>query len=122
MVNYRMALGAAAIATVVSMPALAGNLVTNGSFENNFGFGQFNQSLPGSSGGQSASHPGTTANDWTVTGTDPAVSTGGYAFIFENGHSFTNSNSSFGPLFGIREPGRLRYGASLCRHAFGPQR
>jgi hypothetical protein len=37
-VNYRVALGAAAIATVVSMPAFAGNLVTNGSFETKRGY------------------------------------------------------------------------------------
>src|ERR1700734_3244191 len=59
-VNHRMAFGAAAIAAVVSMPAFAGNLVTNGSFETNFGAGQFNQTLPSSSGGQNANHPGTT--------------------------------------------------------------
>jgi hypothetical protein len=65
MVKHRMAFGAAAIAAVVSMPAFAGNLVTNGGFENNFGAGQLNQTLPGSAGGQNASHPGTTAGGWT---------------------------------------------------------
>src|ERR1700735_3287444 len=79
-VNHRMAIGAAAIAAVVSLPALAGNLVTNGGFEDNFGAGQFNQSLPGSSGGQSANHPGTTASDWTVVGTDSSFPDG-YAFV-----------------------------------------
>ena len=92
--KHRMAFGAAAILAAVSAPALAGNLVTNGGFETNFGFGQFNQTLPGASGGQNASHPGTTANDWTVTGT---FNSSTYGFIFQNGHSFTNTDSSIGP-------------------------
>jgi hypothetical protein len=63
-------LGAAAVAAALSSPASAGNnLVTNGSFEDNFGAGQFNQTLPASAGGQSSGAPGTTANGWTVTGT-----------------------------------------------------
>jgi hypothetical protein len=33
MVNHRVALGAAAIAAVLSMPALADELVTNGGFD-----------------------------------------------------------------------------------------
>jgi PEP-CTERM motif len=95
MMKHRMAFGAAAILAAVSAPALAaGNLVTNGGFETNFGFGQFNQTLPGASGGQNASHPGTTANDWTVTGT---FNTSTYGFIFQNGHSFTNTDSTIGP-------------------------
>jgi hypothetical protein len=39
MVKYRMALGAAAIAALVSGPAFA-ELITNGSFEINAGIGQ----------------------------------------------------------------------------------
>jgi hypothetical protein len=49
-----MATGAAAIAAVVSMPALAGNLVANGGFEDNFGAGQFNETLPGLAGVRTA--------------------------------------------------------------------
>ena len=93
-----MAFGAAAIAALASMPALAGNLVTNGGFETNFGAGQFNQTLPGSAGGQNASHPGTTAGGWTVTGTN-ANFPDGYAFIFKNNNSFTMSNGNVGPSF-----------------------
>jgi hypothetical protein len=46
-VNHKLAWGAAGIAAVLSLPAFAGNLVTNGSFEDNFGAGQFNQTLQG---------------------------------------------------------------------------
>jgi hypothetical protein len=53
----------AAIAAIFSMPALADELVTNGGFEDNFGEGQFNKNLPGTSGGQNAGAPGTTASD-----------------------------------------------------------
>jgi PEP-CTERM motif len=102
MVKYRISLLSTAIAAVVSMPALAGELVTNGSFEDNFGAGQFNQALPGASGGQNASHPGTTADGWTVIGT---TGTNGYAFIFTNGHSFTNTNSTVGPTSQYANPG-----------------
>jgi hypothetical protein len=91
-----MAFGAAAILAALSAPALAGNLVTNGGFETNFGAGQFNQTLPGSAGGQNASHPGTTASDWTVTGTNSSYPNG-YAFIFNNANSFTTSNGHVGP-------------------------
>ena len=91
-----MAFGATAIAAVVSMPAFAGNLVTNGSFEDNFGAGQFNQTLPGSSGGQNANHPGTTADGWTVIGTNASFPDG-YAFVFKNNNSFTTTNGSVGP-------------------------
>lgn len=98
-----MAFGAAAIAAVVSMPAFAGNLVTNGSFETNFGAGQFNQTLPGSSGGQNANHPGTTASGWTVSGTDASFPDG-YAFVFRNNNSFTTTNGSVGPSSGSANP------------------
>jgi PEP-CTERM motif len=98
-----MAFGAAAIAAVVSMPAFAGNLVTNGGFETNFGAGQFNQTLPGSSGGQNANHPGTTANGWTVSGTDASFPDG-YAFVFRNNNSFTTTNGSVGPASGSANP------------------
>jgi hypothetical protein len=98
-----MALGAAAIAAVVSMPAFAGNLVTNGSFENNFGAGQFNQTLPGSAGGQNASHPGTTADGWTVLGTNASFPDG-YAFVFNNANSFTTSNGHVGPASEAANP------------------
>ena len=40
MVNYRMTLGVAAIAALVSGPAFAVDLITNGSFETNGGIGQ----------------------------------------------------------------------------------
>jgi hypothetical protein len=98
-----MAFGAAAIAAVMSMPAFAGNLVTNGGFENNFGAGQFNQTLPGSAGGQNANHPGTTADGWTVTGTN-ANFPDGYAFIFKNNNSFTMSNGNVGPASEFANP------------------
>ena len=98
-----MAIGAAAIAAVVSMPAFAGNLVTNGSFENNFGAGQFNQTLPGSAGGQNASHPGTTADGWTVLGTNASFPDG-YAFVFNNANSFTTSNGHVGPASEAANP------------------
>jgi hypothetical protein len=52
-----MAFGAAAIAALASMPALAGNLVTNGGFETNFGAGQFNQTLPGSGAARTPAIP-----------------------------------------------------------------
>jgi PEP-CTERM motif len=104
MMNHRLALGAAAIAAVVSMPAFAGNLVTNGSVEDNFGFGQFRQTLPGSPGGQTGAAPGTNAPGWTVSGTNSSFP-GGYAFIFENGHSLTNSVSSVGPFSQFGNPG-----------------
>src|SRR4029077_17120889 len=102
-VNQRMAFGAAARAALASMPALAGNLVTNGGFETNFGAGQFNQTLPGSAGGQNAGHPGTTAGGWTVTGTN-ANFPDGYAFIFKNNNSFTMSNGNVGPSSGSANP------------------
>jgi hypothetical protein len=51
-VNHKLAWGAAGVAAILSLPAFAGNLVTNGSFEDNFGAGQFNQTLPGTAGGQ----------------------------------------------------------------------
>jgi hypothetical protein len=104
MVNHRVALGAAAIAAVLSMPALADELVTNGGFEDNFGAGQFNQNLPGSSGGQNAGAPGTTASGWTVVGTNSSFPDG-YAFIFNNSNSFTTTNSSVGPASGSANPG-----------------
>lgn len=94
--NHRLAWGAAGIAAVLSLPAFAGNLVTNGSFEDNFGAGQFNQTLPGSAEGQSAGAPGTTATGWTVTGTNSSHPSG-YAFIFGNADSFTTTNASVGP-------------------------
>ena len=98
-----MAFGAAAIAAVVTMPAFAGNLVTNGSFEDNFGAGQFNQALPGSAGGQNANHPGTTADGWTVIGTNSSFPDG-YAFVFKNNDSFTMSNGHVGPASGSANP------------------
>jgi hypothetical protein len=48
MVNHRVALGAAAIAAVLSMPALADELVTNGGFEDNFGAGLCSGSITSS--------------------------------------------------------------------------
>jgi hypothetical protein len=51
-VNHKLAWGAAGVAAILSLPAFAGKLVTNGSFEDNFGAGQFNQTLPGTAGGQ----------------------------------------------------------------------
>ena len=98
-----MAFGAASILAAISMPALAGNLVTNGGFETNFGAGQFNQTLPGSAGGQNASHPGTTADGWTVLGTNSSFP-GGYAFVFKNNNSFTMSNGNVGPASGSANP------------------
>jgi hypothetical protein len=98
-----MAFGAASILAAVSMPALAGNLVTNGGFETNFGAGQFNQTLPGSSGSQNATHPGTTASGWTVAGTN-ANFPDGYAFIFKNSNSFTMSNGNVGPASEFANP------------------
>jgi hypothetical protein len=53
MVNYRMALGAATIAALVSGPAFAVDLITNGSFETNTGIGQLGDN--------------TTASPWMVT-------------------------------------------------------
>jgi hypothetical protein len=96
-----MAIGAAAIAAVVSVPALAGSLVANGGFEDNFGAGQFNETLPGSAGGQNGGAPGTTANGWTVIGTNASFPDG-YAFVFNNANTFTTTDSSVGPtsLFG----------------------
>jgi hypothetical protein len=94
--KHRMAFGAAAMLAALSAPALAANLVTNGSFEDNFGAGQFNQTLPGSAGGQNASAPGTIATGWTVIGTN-ADYPNGYAFIFDNDNSFTTSDGSVGP-------------------------
>jgi hypothetical protein len=99
-----MALGAAAIAALVSTPALAGNLVTNGGFEDNFGAGQFNQTLPGSAGGQNAGAPGTTASGWTVIGTNSSFPAG-YAFVFNNANSFTMTNASVGPASQFANPG-----------------
>src|SRR5271155_1431916 len=95
-VNHRLAWGAAGIAAVLSLPAFAGNLVTNGSFEDNFGAGQFNQTLPGTAGTQSGSAPGTTATGWTVTGTNSSYPEG-YAFIFSNTNTFTTTNAGVGP-------------------------
>ena len=112
-VKHRMAFGAATILAAVSMPALAANLVTNGGFEDNFGAGQFNQALPGSAGGQSANHPGTTAEGWTVTGTNASFPDG-YAFVFKNNNSFTTSNGHVGPPSGARTraaPTHCRSGA-----------
>jgi hypothetical protein len=95
--------GAATILAAMSMPALTGNLVTNGGFENNFGAGQFNQTLPGSAGGQNASHLGTTASGWTVIGTNPSFPDG-YAFVFKNNDSFTTSNGHVVPASGSANP------------------
>jgi opacity protein-like surface antigen len=89
MVNYRMALGAAAIAALFSGPAFAADLITNGSFETNTGTGQLGFN--------------TTANRWMVT-EDPRNGTGlTYGFIFNNSTAFTaGSNGSDGlvALFG----------------------
>jgi hypothetical protein len=103
-VNQRVALGAAALAAVLAVPAFAGDLVTNGSFEDNFGAGQFNQTLPGSAGGQNASAPGTTASGWTVTGINASYPAG-YAFIFSNTNSFTTTDASVGPASQYGNPG-----------------
>jgi hypothetical protein len=93
MVNYRMALGAAAIATVVSMPAVAADLITNGSFEMNGGIGQVGTN--------------TTATGWTVA-PDPRDTTGlTYGFIFGNSTAFAGgSPGSDGSvaLFGSNPP------------------
>jgi len=102
--NHRLALGAAAVAAALSSPAFAGNLVTNGSFEDNFGADQFNQPLPDSAGGQSSGAPGTTANGWTVTGTNSSYPAG-YAFIFGNANSFTTTNAAVGPTSQYGNPG-----------------
>ena len=102
--NHRLALGAAGIAAALSLPAFADNLVTNGSFEANFGAGQFNQTLPGLAGSQSAATPGTTATDWTVTGTNSSYPQG-YAFIFGNADSFTMTNAGVGPTAQYGNPG-----------------
>jgi hypothetical protein len=112
--NHRLALGAAGLAAALSLPAFANNLVTNGSFEANFGAGQFNQTLPGSAGGQSAVTPGTTATDWTVTGINSSYPQG-YAFIFGNADSFTTTNAGVGPTSQYGNPGappRCRFGAA----------
>jgi hypothetical protein len=93
------------------LPAFADNLVINGSFEGNFGAGQFNQTLPGSAGGQSAATPGTTATDWTVTGTNSSYPQG-YAFIFGNADSFTTTNAFFLLTFLLKESPRSL--ASMC--------
>jgi hypothetical protein len=98
-----MAFGGAAILAALSAPALAGNLVTNGSFETNFGAGQFNQLKPNSSGGQTSSHPGTDATGWTVIGTDSSYPDG-YAFIFNNNNSFTTTNGHVGPTSAAANP------------------
>jgi hypothetical protein len=103
-VNHKLAWGAAGIAAVLSLPAFAGNLVTNGSFEDNFGAGQFNQTLPGTAGGQNGSAPGTTASGWTVTGTNSSYPEG-YAFIFGNANSFTTTNAGVGPTSQYGNPG-----------------
>ncbi len=102
--NHRLMWGAAVIAAVLSLPAFAGNLVTNGSFEDNFGAGQFNQTLPGSAGGQSAGAPGTTATGWVMTGTNSSYPSG-YAFIFGNTDSFTTTNAGVGPTSQYGNPG-----------------
>jgi hypothetical protein len=103
-VNHKLAWGAAGIAAVLSLPAFAGDLVTNGSFEDNFGAGQFNQTLPGTAGGQNGSAPGTTASGWTVTGTNSSYPEG-YAFIFGNANSFTTTNAGVGPTSQYGNPG-----------------
>ena len=102
--NHRPALGAAGIAAALSSPAFAANLVTNGGFEDNFGAGQFNQTLPGSAGGQSGAAPGTTATGCTVTGTNSSYPDG-YAFIFGNANSFTTTNAAVGPTSQYGNPG-----------------
>jgi PEP-CTERM motif len=79
MINYRMALGAAAIAAFVSVPAFAADLITNGSFETNTGIGQLGDN--------------TTAAPWMVT-EDPRNGTGKtYGFIFNNLTAFTTGSS-----------------------------
>jgi hypothetical protein len=67
MVNYRMALGAAAIAALFSGPAFA-DLITNGSFETNGGIGQLGDN--------------TTATGWTVVPDSRNPGTATYGFIF----------------------------------------
>jgi len=75
-----LAVGATALALVGGTPALA-NLVANDSFETNGGIGQFNAN--------------TTADPWTVAGTDPAWAAG-YAFIFSNDTAFTTGSPNAG--------------------------
>jgi hypothetical protein len=73
-----MALGAAALAAVVSGPAFAVDLITNGSFETNTGIGQLGFN--------------TTASPWTVT-PDPRDGTGlTYGFIFSNSTAFAGGS------------------------------
>ncbi len=79
MVNYRMALGAAAIATIVSMPAFAADLITNGSFETNGGIGQLGNN--------------TTATGWTVIPDSRNPGSGTYGFIFSNSTAFSGGSS-----------------------------
>ena len=101
---HQPCLGRGGITALLSLPAFADNLVTNGSFEDNFGAGQFNQTLPGSAGGQSGGAPGTTATDLSVTGTNSSYPEG-YAFIFGNANSFTTTNSGVGPTSQYGNPG-----------------
>jgi hypothetical protein len=77
MVNYRMALGAAAIAAFVSGPAFA-DLITNGSFEVNGGIGQLGDN--------------TTATGWTVVPDSRNPGTATYGFIFDNSTAFTTGS------------------------------
>jgi hypothetical protein len=83
MVNYKIALGAAAIAAFVSVPAFAADLIINGSFETNGGVGQIATGF-------------TTADPWTVT-EDPRNPTGKtYGFIFSNSTAFLPGSGSPG--------------------------
>lgn len=80
MINYRMILGVAAIAAVVSTPAFAADLITNGSFETNLGTGQLGFN--------------TAATGWTVV-PDPRNTTGAtpYSFIFGNSTAFAGGST-----------------------------
>jgi hypothetical protein len=95
MLKYRITLYAVAIAALVSVPAFAADLITNGSFEMNGGIGQLGDN--------------TTAMGWTVV-PDPRNSPTGptYGFIFGNSTAFAGgSPGSDGPvaLFGSNPNG-----------------
>jgi len=76
--SYKWLLGTAALLGGLAMGgmAYAADLVTNGSFEDNAGIGQFNVN--------------TSANGWTVTGTGGFPN--GYAFIFKNDSAFAGGS------------------------------
>jgi PEP-CTERM motif len=77
MLSYRMALGAAVLAALVSGPAFA-DLITNGSFETNTGIGQLGDN--------------TTAMGWTVVPDSRNPGTATYGFIFGNSTAFAGGS------------------------------